>query len=42
MFPGSQHFGGKKVCGSFGMGTKKNDKQVNYLHKLAQAKQQVC
>jgi hypothetical protein len=31
---GSQHFGGKRVCWSSGMGTRKSDKQVNYSHKL--------
>ncbi len=31
-FLGSQHFGGKGVCWSSRMGTKKNDKQVNYSH----------
>jgi hypothetical protein len=32
---GSQHFGGRGLCWSFGMGTKKSDKQVNYSHELA-------
>ncbi len=30
--PGSQHFRGRGVCWSFGMGTRKIDKQVNYSH----------
>jgi hypothetical protein len=30
-----QHFGGKGVCWSSGMGTRASDKQVNYLHGLA-------
>jgi hypothetical protein len=34
MLLGSQHFGGKNACWSFGMGTKKSDKQVNYPHGL--------
>jgi len=36
-----QHFGGKGACWSSGMGAMKNDKQVNYSHRLAQTKQQV-
>jgi hypothetical protein len=32
-FPSLQYFGGKGACWSFGMGTKTNDKQVNYSHK---------
>jgi hypothetical protein len=31
----------KKACWSFRMGTKMNDKWVNYSHRLAQIKQQV-
>jgi hypothetical protein len=38
---GSQHFGSRGACWSFGMGIRKSDKQVNYSHRLAQAKQQV-
>jgi hypothetical protein len=38
-FPSSQHFRGKGVCKSFGMGMKTNDKRVNYSHGLAQSKQ---
>ncbi len=40
-FLGSQHFGGKGACWSSGMGIKKIDEQVNYLHRPAQTKQQV-
>ncbi len=40
-FPGLQHFGGRGVCWNFRMGTKKINKEVNYLHGLAQTKQQV-
>ncbi len=32
---------GKGVCWSFGMGTRKNDKEVNYSHRPAQTKNQV-
>jgi hypothetical protein len=35
----SEHFGGRKACGGSEMGTRKIDKQVNYSHRLAQAKQ---
>jgi hypothetical protein len=38
-YPGSQHFGGRMVCWSFRMGTRKSDKQVNYSHRPAQTKQ---
>jgi hypothetical protein len=37
-FPSSQHFGGRRACWSSGMGIRKNDKQVNYSHRLAQTK----
>jgi len=40
-FFSSQHFGGRGACWSSEMGTKKSDKQVNYLHKLTYTKQQV-
>jgi hypothetical protein len=36
MLPSFQHFGGRGACWSFGIGTRKNDKQVNThtdLHK---------
>jgi hypothetical protein len=36
-----EHFGGRGVCWSSGMGTRKSDKQVNYSHRLAQTKQQI-
>jgi hypothetical protein len=39
--PGSQHFEGKGVWWSFGIGTRKSDKQVNYSHGPTQTKQQV-
>jgi hypothetical protein len=35
---GSQHFGGRRACWSFGMGTRKFDKQFNYLDGPAQTK----
>jgi hypothetical protein len=35
-FPGSQHFEGKGACWSSMMGTRKIDKQNNYLHIPAQ------
>jgi len=35
------HFGGKRACWSFGMGTRKIDKQINYSYEPAQTKQQV-
>jgi len=38
-FLGSQHVGGRRACWSFGMGTRKIDKQVNYSHGPAQTKQ---
>jgi len=38
---GSQHFGGRGVCWSSGMGTRKIDKEFNSLHGLTQTKQQV-
>jgi hypothetical protein len=38
---GSQHFGGRGPCGSFKMGTRMNDKWVNYSHKPTQIEQQV-
>jgi len=41
MLFGSQHFGGRGVCCSSEMGTRKSDKQFNYSHGLAQTKQQV-
>jgi hypothetical protein len=41
MFFNSQHFEGRKACWSFKMGTKMNDKQVNYSHEPTQTKQQV-
>jgi hypothetical protein len=41
MFPGSQHFEGRGACWSSEMGTRMNDKQINYSHELAQTKQQV-
>jgi hypothetical protein len=41
MLLSSQHFGGRRVCWSFEMGTRTIDKQVNYSKKLAQTKQQV-
>jgi hypothetical protein len=34
----SQHFGGRKVCWSSGIGTRNNDKQVNYSHGPIQTK----
>jgi hypothetical protein len=37
-FFGSQHFGGRGACWNFKMGTKINDKRVNYSHKTAQIK----
>jgi hypothetical protein len=39
--PGSQHFGGRRVCYNSKMGIRKIDKQVNYSHRHAQTKQQV-
>jgi hypothetical protein len=33
--------GVRRACWSFGMGTRKNDKGVNYSHWLAQTKQQI-
>jgi hypothetical protein len=39
--PNSLHFGGRGVCWSSGMGTRKIDKQLNYSHEPAQTKQQV-
>jgi hypothetical protein len=33
--------GFRRPCWSFGMGTKTNDKRVNYSHGLAQTKQQI-
>ncbi len=41
MLPSSQHFEGRRVCWSSMIGTRMNDKQVNYSHELAQTKQQV-
>jgi len=41
MLLGSQHFGGKGPCWSFGMGNRKSDKQINYSHEPSQIKQQV-
>jgi hypothetical protein len=41
MLPNLQHFGGRGVCWSSGMGIRMSDKRVNYSHKLAQTKQQV-
>jgi len=41
VLPNLQHFGGRGACWSSKMGTKKNGKQVNYSHELAQIKQQV-
>jgi hypothetical protein len=38
---GSQHFRGRGVCWSSGMGNTKIDKQVNYSHGPTQTKQQV-
>jgi hypothetical protein len=38
MFFNSQHFGGRRACWSFDIGTKKNDKQVNYSHGPIQTK----
>jgi len=35
MLPGSQHFKGKGVCWSFGLGIRTSDKRVNYSHGLA-------
>jgi hypothetical protein len=40
-FLGLQHFEGKKARLSSRMGTKMNDKRVNYSHKPTQTKQQV-
>jgi len=39
--PNSQHFRGRGVCWSLGMGTRMNDKQINYSHRPVQIKQQV-
>jgi len=41
MFPNSQHFEDRGVFSSSEMGTRKNDKWVNYSHERAQTKQQV-
>jgi hypothetical protein len=41
VLPDSQHFGGRGVCWSFGMGTRKIDKQIHYSQGRAQTKQQV-
>jgi hypothetical protein len=41
IFPGSQHFGGRGACWRHEMGTKTNDKWVNYSHGPTQTKQQV-
>jgi hypothetical protein len=41
MFPGSQHFKDRGVCWSSKMGTRTNDKRINYSHEPAQTKQQV-
>jgi hypothetical protein len=38
MFPGSQHFKGRRACWSFRMWTKTNDKRVNYSHWTTQTK----
>jgi hypothetical protein len=40
-FLGFQHFGGRGVCYSSGMGIKKSDKQINYSHGCAKTKQHV-
>jgi hypothetical protein len=40
-FFGSQHLGGRGACWNSKMGTRKNDKKVNYSHGPAQTKQQV-
>jgi hypothetical protein len=34
--PGLEHFKGKGVCWSYGMGTRMSDKWVNYSHEPAQ------
>ncbi len=41
MLPGSQHSRGKRVCWSFRMGTKMNNKRVKYSHGPTQIKQQL-
>jgi hypothetical protein len=41
MFLNSQHFGGKRGMLELPMGTRTNDKQVNYSYGLAQTKQQI-
>jgi len=38
---GSQHFEGRKMCWSSEMGTRMNDKRVNYSHKPTHTKHQV-
>jgi hypothetical protein len=40
-FPNTQHFEGRGVCWSFGMGTRRIGNWVNYSHGPAQTKQQV-
>ncbi len=40
-FPSSQHFKDRVASWSSEMGTRMNDKWVNYSHGLAQTKQQV-
>jgi hypothetical protein len=40
-FSDLQHFGGRGACWGFGMGTRVNDKWVNYSQRFAQTKQQV-
>jgi len=39
MFPNLQHFEGRGACWGYGMGTKKNDKQINYSPRPTQPKQ---
>ncbi len=41
MLLSSQHFGGRGACQSSRIGTRKNDKQINYSHIPTQIKQQV-
>jgi hypothetical protein len=41
MLTNLQHSESKRACWSSGMGTRTNDKEVNYSHGFAQTKQQV-